>query len=330
MYLHEHRDLPHLVVVGNGLSAVACIEQILKREPELRITVFGDEPCGCYDRTLLPQVLAGEKSFDQIVLWPLDWYNDMGITLRLGVRIVDADADAKTVSGDDGSVTSFDKLLLATGSSPVIPPIEGVKQDGVFVFRNIADARGLLDRARPGRKAVVIGGGRLGLEAAHGLRARGCDVTVVHLADRLMESRLDAAGAGSLKREVESLGMRVLLSRRTRALLGDGQVEGVEFFGGERIGADVVVIATGTRPNTDLGLCADLTVNRGIVVDDHMQTSHPDIFAVGECAEHRGKELPHNCFLHADRIGGAIGAGSRWARADLAGFREWQYSGASQ
>ena len=283
MYLHEH-----LVVVGNGMAGVACVEEILKHAPKFRITIFGDETHVNYNRILLSSVLAGEKSLDEITLHPVEWYRDKEIALRLGVRIVDVDADAKTVTGDDGGVTGFDKLLLATGSSPVIPPITGVEKDGVFVFRNIADARGLLERARAGLKALVIGGGLLGLEAARGLQVQGCDVTVVHLMDSLMERQLDATGGNFLTRKMESLGMRVLLNRRTRALMGNGRVEGVEFSDGETIDADLVVIAAGIRPNADLGLCAGLTVNRGIVVNDYMETSHPDMFAVGECVEHRG------------------------------------------
>ena len=176
-----------LVVVGNGMAGVACVEQILRHKPKFAITIFGDETHVNYNRIMLSSVLAGEKSLDDIVLNGLDWYQQNGIDLRLGIRIVDVDPAAKTVTGDDGSVTSFDKLLLATGSLPIIPSIEDVKKDGVFVFRNLDDTRALLERSRPGLKAVVIGGGLLGLEAARGLQVQGCEVTVVHLMDTLME-----------------------------------------------------------------------------------------------------------------------------------------------
>jgi nitrite reductase (NADH) large subunit len=280
--------IPHLVVVGNGMAGVACVEQILKHAEKFRITIFGDETHTNYNRILLSSVLAGEKSLDDITLHTPAWYRDHGIALRLGVRIVDVDSNASTITGDDGSVTRFDKLLLATGSSPVIPPIAGTDKDGVFVFRNMADTRGLLERSRPGAHAVVIGGGLLGLEAARGLQVQGCQVSVVHLLDTLMERQLDPAGGSYLTRKMERLGIRVLLNRRSSAILGNGHVEGLEFHDGERIEASLVVIAAGIRPNAELGRRAGVTVNRGIVVNDYMETSHPDIFAVGECVEHRG------------------------------------------
>src|SRR6185437_3341361 len=208
-----------LVVVGNGMAGVACIEQILKHRHDFEITIFGDETHTNYNRILLSSVLAGEKSLDEITLHPPHWYRDHEIKLRLGVRIIDVDMRSKTVAGSDGSITGFDKLLLATGSSAFIPPIRGTDKDGVFVFRNIEDARGLLERARPGVKAAVVGGGLLGLEAARGLQMQGCDVTVVHLLDTLMERQLDATGGSYLTREMERLGIRVMLNRRTRAIL---------------------------------------------------------------------------------------------------------------
>jgi nitrite reductase (NADH) large subunit len=277
-----------LVVVGNGMAGVACVEQILRHAAKFDITIFGNETYVNYNRIVLSAVLAGEKSIDDIVLNGLDWYERNGIDLRLGVRIVDVDATAKTVTGDDGSVTSFHKLLLATGSQPLIPSIDDVKKDGVFVFRNLDDTRALLERARPGLKAVVIGGGLLGLEAARGLQVRGCEVTVVHLMDWLMDRQLDSAGGGYLAAEMNRLGITVLLGLSTSAILGDGKVEGVQFNGGGSLRAELVVIAAGIRPNVDLGHKAGLEVKRGIVVNDYMETSNPDIFAVGECVQHNG------------------------------------------
>jgi nitrite reductase (NADH) large subunit len=192
------------------------------------------------------------------------------------------------VTGDDGQVTPFDKLLIATGSMPLIPPIEGVKKRGVLVFRNLDDTRALLDHAAPGKKAIVIGGGLLGLEAARGLQVQGCDVTVVHLVDTLMERQLDFVGGGHLKAKMECLGVKVLLERNAADVLGNEKAEGVAFKDGTTIDADFVVIAAGIRPNAELGRKAGLVVNRGIVVNDHMETSNPDIFAVGECVEHNG------------------------------------------
>ncbi len=277
-----------LVVVGNGMAGVACVEQILRHSPKFQITIFGDETHVNYNRILLSSVLAGEKSIDDIVLNGLDWYERNGIDLRLGVRILDVDPVAKTITGDDGSITVFDKLLLATGSNPLIPSIEEVKKDGVFVFRNLDDTRALLGRARPGMKAVVIGGGLLGLEAARGLQVQGCDVTVVHLMETLMERQLDPTGGGYLATKMNQMGITVLLGLSTTKVLGNGYVQGVEFKGGGSIPADLVVVAAGIRPNVTLGEKAGLEIKRGIVVNDYMETSHPDIFAVGECVQHNG------------------------------------------
>src|SRR5438128_2111686 len=277
-----------LVVVGNGMAGVACVEQILRHSPKFQITIFGDETHVNYNRILLSSVLAGEKSIHDIVLNGLDWYEKNGIDLRLGVRLVDVDPVAKTITGNDGSVTVFDKLLLATGSNPLIPSIEDVEKDVVFVFRNLDDTRALLERARPGLKAVVIGGGLLGLEAARGLQVQGCDVTVVHLTETLMERQLDPVGGGYLAAKMNRLGVTVLLGLSTTKVLGNGRVQGVEFKGGGSIAADLVVIAAGIRPNVGLGQRAGLEIKRGIVVNDYMETSHPDIFAVGECVQHNG------------------------------------------
>jgi len=280
--------MKRLVVVGNGMAGVGCVEQILKHAPKFEITVFGEETHVNYNRILLSSVLAGEKAADDIVLNPLEWYRQNHIQLRLGVRISGIDVNAKTVTGDDGSLTRFDKLLLATGSNPLIPPMKGMKKEGVCVFRNLDDTRALLDRAGKGVKAVVVGGGLLGLEAARGLQVQGCEVTVVHLMDTLMERQVDLTGGGYLKTKMECLGIKVLLERSTTAILGDGKVEGIAFKDGSGIEAEIVVIAAGIRPNVELGRKAGLQVNRGIVVNDFMETSHPDIFAVGECVEHKG------------------------------------------
>ena len=277
-----------LVVVGNGMAGVACVEQILHHAPKFEITIFGDETHVNYNRIMLSSVLAGEKSLDDIILNGLDWYQQNGIDLRLGVRIVDVDQAAKTVTGDDGSVTPFDKLLLATGSLPLIPSIEDVKKDGVFVFRNLDDTSALLERSRPGLKAVVIGGGLLGLEAARGLQVQGCEVTVVHLMDTLMERQLDETGGSYLAAKMNRLRVTVLLGLSTTAILGTDKVEGVQFKGGRSIPADLVVVAAGIRPSVELGHKAGLEIKRGIVVNDYMETSHPDIFAVGECVQHNG------------------------------------------
>ena len=221
-----------LVVVGNGMAGMACVEQILKYAPRFDITVFGDETHVNYNRILLSSVLAGEKAADEITLNPLDWYRENGIELRVGVRVIDVDPVQKTVTGQDGSVNPYDTLLLATGSNAWMPPIAGLDLDGVFAFRTLDDTRALLARAGAATKAVVIGGGLLGLEAARGLQVQGSDVTVVHLMDTLMERQVDPVGGSLLRRKIEELGVRVLLGRSTKAIVGNGRVEGVEFVGG--------------------------------------------------------------------------------------------------
>ena len=281
-------NLKRLVVVGNGMAGMACVEQILKYSPMFRITVFGDETHVNYNRVLLSSVLAGEKSEDDVVINSLEWYQERQIDLRVGVRIVDVDPEKKTVTGNDGSVTEYDVLLLATGSSAWMPPITNLNTDGVFVFRTLDDTRALIARSGPGIKAIVIGGGLLGLEAARGLQVQGCDVTVVHLMPTLMERQLDPDGGGYLVGKMEDLGVRVLLGRTTTAILGEGRVEGVALSDDSTLDADLVVVAAGIRPNVDLALKAGVVCNRGIVVNDQMETSEPDIFAVGECVEHRG------------------------------------------
>jgi nitrite reductase (NADH) large subunit len=280
--------MTRLVVVGNGMAGMASVEQMLTYSPGFDITVFGDETHVNYNRVLLSSVLAGEKDDEDIVLHPLDWYERHSIHLRLGVRIVDVDMTTQTVIGDDASVTPFDKLLLATGSAARWPPIAGLDKDGVFAFRTLDDSRALIARASGGAKAVVIGGGLLGLEAARGLQKQGADVTVVHVMGTLMERQLDPIGGRYLQSALDKLGIRVLLGQTTKAILGDTAVRGVALADGTCLDADVVVVAAGIVPNVDLGVRAGLTVNRAIVVNDYMETSHPDVFAVGECVEHRG------------------------------------------
>jgi nitrite reductase (NADH) large subunit len=278
-----------LVVVGNGMAGVACVEQILKRGHDFEISIFGDETHANYNRILLSSVLAGEKTADDIVLNDVDWYRKNGIRARLGVRVERIDRERRITLTGDGAEEPFDKLILATGSSAFIPPIQGVDKDNVHVFRTLDDARALIAKGRKGVRAVVIGGGLLGLEAARGLQLRGCEVTVVHLMETLMERQLDPMGGAYLRRKIENLGIRVMLPAETRAVIGNGHVDGLRFASGEEIEADLVVIAAGIKPNAELARAAGLEVRRGIVVDDYLQTSDPDIFAVGECTEHRGQ-----------------------------------------
>jgi len=280
--------MKRLIVVGNGMAGMACVEQILKHDKRFAITVFGDETHVNYNRIMLSSVLAGEKAADDIVINGRDWYQKHGIDLRVGVRITDVDPEQKTVTGNDGSVTPYDVLLLATGSNALMPPVQGLDKDGVFAFRTLDDTRALLERSGKGTKAVVIGGGLLGLEAARGLQVQGCEVTVVHLMSTLMERQLDPDGGQYLLGKMEDLGVKVLLGRTTTAILGNGHVEGVALSDDSIVEADLVVVAAGIRPNVELAQKAGLAVNRGVLVNDYMETSSDDIFAVGECVEHAG------------------------------------------
>ncbi len=280
-----------LVMVGNGMAGCRTLEELLKLAPDLyEITVFGSEPYPNYNRILLSPVLAGETKFEDIVLNDLAWYRDHGITLHIGKPVVKIDRKAQKVIAADGTEASYDRLLLATGSSPFILPIPGNDLPGVIGYRDIADTEAMIEAATKYRHAVVIGAGLLGLEAANGLSLRGMDVTVVHLADWIMERQLDATAAGLLQKSLEDKGLKFLLGKRTEMLKpgADGRVAAVRFKDGGEIPAELVVMAAGIKPNIALAKSALLHCNRGIVVSDTMQTYDPKIYAVGECAEHRG------------------------------------------
>jgi nitrite reductase (NADH) large subunit len=283
-----------LVMIGNGMAGLACLEAILRREPSWETTVFGEEPQLGYNRILLSTLLAGECDVAATLTHDQAWYVERGVTLRAGVRVLSIDRGRRRVLDDEGRETPYDRLLLATGSEAWIPPIDGAARPGVHAFRTLADTEAILAEARRARRAVVIGGGLLGLEAARGLAKRRVDVTCVHLMPWLMEQQLDAAAGAILRDAIQRLGVRVLLERKTLALRGagesaSGRVAQVVLEGGEALDADLVVIAAGIRPRAELARGAGLEVKRGVVVDDFLRTSDPEIFAVGECAEHRGK-----------------------------------------
>lgn len=278
-----------LVVIGNGMAGMRTVEEILARAPgAFAITVFGAEPQVNYNRIMLSPLLAGEKSFDDIVINDHAWYEANGIELIAGEAVVAIDREARVVRGEHGSERAYDLLLLATGSNPFILPVPGVDLPGVVTFRNVADVDTMLEAAQLHRHAVVIGGGLLGLEAAYGLKRNGMDVTVVHLMPSLMERQLDTSAAHLLARDLEARGIKVLVGTNTKALLGDERVERIAFADGSEIPADLVVLAAGIRPNADLARASGLICNRGIVVDDGLRTSDASIFAIGECVEHRG------------------------------------------
>jgi nitrite reductase (NADH) large subunit len=280
-----------LVLVGNGMAGIRTLEELLKAAPELYdITVFGDEPHPNYNRIMLSPVLAGEQTVEQIVLNDRDWYARHGITLHTGRRVVKIDRRKRFVEADDGTRADYDRVLLATGSRPFILPVPGADLEGVIGFRDVADVDKMIEAAGRFRHAVVIGGGLLGLEAANGLKARGMDVSVVHIGDWLLERQLDEPAARLLQQSLEAKGLNFLLKKQTAELVRgeSGRVRAVRFQDGEEIPADLVVMAVGIRPNTDLAESAGLHCQRGLVVNDTMQTYDPRIYAVGECVSHRG------------------------------------------
>jgi NAD(P)H-dependent nitrite reductase large subunit len=284
-----------LVVIGNGMAGVRAVEEILERGggDQFDITVFGDEPYGNYNRILLSHVLSGAEDETGIFLNPLSWYEENAITLRAGVRVVKIDRLAKAVFGDDGTVQRYDKLVIATGSRAFVPPMEGLFREdhsmlpGAFGFRTIDDTRSMVAMAREHEKAVVVGGGLLGLEAARGLQTHGVQVELLQAAPYLMNQQLDAEGGAILRQSVEKLGIVVHVDARATAVIGDDRVRGVHLADGRFIGCDLLVLAAGVRPNSGLALTAGLTVGRAIVVDDQMRTVDDDIYAVGECCQHR-------------------------------------------
>jgi NAD(P)H-nitrite reductase large subunit len=332
-----------LVVVGNGMAGARLVEEVLARDGGARhqITVFGDEPCGNYNRILLSSVLARSHDPQSIFLNPLPWYAANGVKLHAGVRVKSIDVRAKQAVGADGTVEAYDTLVVATGSKPLIPPIDGLSpgsaiarrrkrepatgvafKRGIFVFRTLDDCNRILAFVNRVRRAAVIGGGLLGLEAARGLVNAGLDVHVVHLMPHLMETQLDGRGAQVLRQQLEQMGVRVHLEKTTTAVLGDDEVTGLAFKDGSTLDCEMVVIAAGIRPNVAVAVEAGLQVRRGIVVGDDLTCEGvPDVCAIGECAEHRGRvyglvaPLWEQAHVLADRLSGknpqALYTGSR-------------------
>ena len=278
-----------LVVIGNGMAAVRFVDELSTRAlGRYAVAVIGEEPRLAYNRVLLSLVLAGEVPSSEIELKPNAWWQDRGVTLRYGCRATAVDASARTVTLANGQTLAFSKLVFATGSQPIRPPIPGMALPGVITFRDVNDVWTIWHRAGADDRVVVIGGGLLGLEAAYGLAKAGARVTVLHLMDRLMERQLDAQAARMLQRAVEQLGIEVVLNADTAEISGKDRVDGVVLRDGRRIEADAVVVAIGIRPNAELARAAGIAVQRGIVVGDALETSVPGIHAIGECAEHRG------------------------------------------
>ena len=287
-----------LVVIGNGMAGARFVEELLRRDGGARfeITVFGAEARGNYNRILLSNVLNGQQSADEIILNPLEWYQQNDITLRHGVRVISIDRNAQQVLAEDNSRTPYDVLVLATGSRPYLPPIEGLSDEngarkaGVFVMRTIDDCDRIAQFAQGVEKAAVIGGGLLGLEAARGLMRFGAQVSVVHRGAHLMNQQLDAASGAMLGRAIEKLGLQVRLSKNTTRVLGTQHVAGLEFSDGETLDCAMVVVACGIAPRVELAQACGLSVNRAVAVDDQMRSiDDAAIYVVGECAEHRGQ-----------------------------------------
>jgi NAD(P)H-dependent nitrite reductase large subunit/NAD(P)H-dependent nitrite reductase small subunit len=302
-----------LVVIGNGMAGMRTVEELLELAPDrYDITVFGAEPHTNYNRILLSPVLAGDKSTSEIFLNTPEWYAEHRITLHCGDPVVAIDRRRRVVRSSKGVEVPYDRLLMATGSTPVMLPIPGNDLPGVVTFRDLADVDAMLESARRYKTAVVIGGGLLGLEAASALVRRGMKVTVVHLVDTLMERQLDAAAAALLRTSLEGRGLEFKMPAKTAAVLGESRVRAVRLDDGSELAADLVVMAIGVRPNIELATGAGLRCERGILVDDNLQTFDPGIYAVGECVQHRNRtfglvaplwEQARVCAIHLAELG---------------------------
>ncbi|MFI3185455.1 MAG: FAD-dependent oxidoreductase [Methylococcaceae bacterium] len=282
-----------LVVIGNGMAGIRTVEELLTAAPDkYRITVFGAEPYGNYNRIMLSSVLCGEKTIEDIVINDRQWYIDNGITLHAGEAktVVCIDRKKRDVYAQDGTVASYDRLLIATGSKAVIPDVPGNNLEGVISFRDIFDVNKMLGYSRSHKKAVVLGGGLLGLEAANGLVLRGMDVTVIHNNEVLLNRQMDKPAGKMLQTELEKRGLKFRMSAKLKQLTGDqqGHITAVCFEDGSQLDCDLFIMAIGVRPNMALAQEAGLYCERGIVVNDTLQSYDPSIYAVGECIQHRG------------------------------------------
>jgi len=278
-----------LLVIGNGMASVRLCEELMAHAPDrFETTVVGAEARAGYNRVLLSALLAGDIGEADIALRGADWYRDQAIRLETGRRVVRLDLNGRAAFLDNGAAIAFDRVVLATGSTPARLPLPGMDLPGLMTFRDHGDLPALREAASRRSRVAVIGGGLLGIEAAYGLAKRGAEVTLVHVMDRLMERQLDRRAAAFLKRAIEQKGIRVLLNAQTSTVLGAGRAEALAFADGASLRVDLVVVAIGVRPNVDLARESDLAVGRGILVDDALTTVLPFVHAIGECAEHRG------------------------------------------
>ncbi len=287
-----------LVVIGNGMAGARAVEEVLALggAEQFEITMFGDEPYGNYNRIMLSNILSGIQDASEIFINPLSWYEENDVTLHAGSPVVEIDRASRRVLAANGVKARYDKLLIATGSRALIPPMQGLHgadgrmREGVFGFRTIDDCNGIMAAAKRSRRAAVIGGGLLGLEAARGLMSHGCEVHVIHLGHHLMNAQLDETGGAILRATLEKMGVVIHLEKSTAEILGDDGVTGLRFKDGSTLDCDMVVISAGIKPNAEIGHSAGLTVERAIVVDNHMRSvDDTNVYVVGECAQHRGK-----------------------------------------
>ena len=280
-----------LVLIGNGMAGMRTVDALLKLSSDkFDITVFGAEPHGNYNRIMLSPVLAGDKKLSEIIINDLQWYQDNKITLYTGKTITKIDRSKQQVLADDGTVADYDRLIIATGSIPVMLDIPGHDLEGVISFRDINDVNIMIETAKTHKNAIVIGGGLLGLEAANGLMIQGMNVSVAHRNNTLMSQQLDQQAADLMREELEQKGMHFLMNHHTESLLGNnGRVEKIRFKDSSEVAADLVIMAIGVRPNIALAQASEIQCDRGILVDDSLQTLTPTIYAVGECVQHRNK-----------------------------------------
>jgi assimilatory nitrate reductase electron transfer subunit len=286
-----------VVIIGNGMAGARLQEELHRRDPageHVTSVVIGDEPSAAYNRILMSNVVAGRITAADTMLRADNWYSERNLRTHTGVRVERVDRDAKEVHCDDGTVHNYDNLVFATGSRAFIPPIDGALTqsgrpiDGVIAFRNLADCESIVSSLREGTRVVVVGGGLLGLEAARGALLRGAQVTVVHPRGFPMEKQMDAAGGAVLTRVLRDIGMDVVLGSRVTAIRDEpGTGREVVLTDGSTLGADLVIVTAGIAPNVELATAADISVERGIKVDDHLRTSDRSVYAIGECAQHR-------------------------------------------
>ncbi len=277
-----------IVIIGNGVAGVTAARRIRELDEGAELSIIAAEPYHFYFRPRLPELIAGEIELDDALAFPPDWYESRDIDVRLSTRVASIDPRSRSVSLESGETVDYDRLIIASGAHPFVPPIPGAGLDGVLAVRTADDAMALRDRARERKRAVVIGGGLLGIETARGLRHHGLDVTVLEFADWLLPRQLDETGASFLREEVEKLGIGILTAARTSSIDGEGTVESVSLEDGSTLPAEIVVVSTGIRSTLDFLEGSGIATDRGIVVDDGMRTSVEDIFAIGDAAEHDG------------------------------------------